>query len=105
VLSDCHWIGGAPDEIEIYGWAAWTPSKAIVTLRNPDDRANDFVLDLRTHLELPDGVQGPFSARFPFFDREANVPTLWNADRPQAIRLDPFQVLTIELSPISSGGL
>ncbi|GJH01119.1 enterotoxin [Paraburkholderia terrae] len=105
VLSDCHWIGGAPDELEIYGWAAWTPSKAIVTLRNPDDRANDFVLDLRTHLELPDGVQGPFSARFPFFDREANVPTLWNADRPQAIRLDPFQVLTIELSPISSGGL
>jgi hypothetical protein len=105
VLSDCHWIGGAPDQLEIYGWAAWTPSKAIVTLRNPDDRANDFVLDLRMHLELPGGIAGQFRARFPFVDRDANVPTLWDADRPQTIRLDPFQVLTIELSPVVSGGL
>jgi hypothetical protein len=105
VLSDCHWIGGAPDQLEIYGWAAWTPSKAIVTLRNPDDRANDFVLDLRMHLELPGGIAGQFCARFPFVDRDANVPTLWDADRPQTIRLDPFQVLTIELSPVVSGGL
>jgi hypothetical protein len=105
VLSDCHWIGGAPDQLEIYGWAAWTPSKAIVTLRNPDDRANDFVLDLRMHLELPGGIAGQFCARFPFVDRDANVPTLWDADRPQTTRLDPFQVLTIELSPVVSGGL
>ncbi|ALL69694.1 putative exported alpha-N-acetylgalactosaminidase (plasmid) [Paraburkholderia caribensis MBA4] len=105
VLGDSHWIGGAPDQLEIYGWAAWTPSKAIVTLRNPDDRANGFMLDLRTHLELPGDVEGPFRARFPFIDGDTDVPTLWDADRPQAIRLDPFQVLTIELSPVLAGGL
>jgi hypothetical protein len=98
VLRDCHWIGGAPDEREIYGWAAWTPSKAIVTLRNPDDRANDFVLDLRAHLELPDGVEGQFSAQFPFIDSAASIPTRWDVNRPQQIRLAPFQVLTLELS-------
>ncbi|AMV47369.1 hypothetical protein [Paraburkholderia caribensis] len=105
VLGDSHWIGGAPDQLEIYGWAAWAPSKAIVTLRNPDDRANGFTLDLRAHLELPGGIEGPFRARFPFVDGDTNLPTLWDADRPQAIRLDPFQVLTIELSPVLSGGL
>ncbi|MDR6385919.1 enterotoxin [Paraburkholderia caribensis] len=105
VLGDSHWIGGAPDQLEIYGWAAWAPSKAIVTLRNPDDRANGFTLDLRAHLELPGGIEGPFRARFPFVDGDTNLPALWDADRPQAIRLDPFQVLTIELSPVLSGGL
>ncbi|WP_227247365.1 alpha-galactosidase [Paraburkholderia caribensis] len=105
VLGDSHWIGGAPDQLEIYGWAAWAPSKAIVTLRNPDDRANGFTLDLRAHLELPGGIEGPFRARFPFVDGDTNLPALWDTDRPQAIRLDPFQVLTIELSPVLSGGL
>ncbi|ALP66832.1 alpha-galactosidase [Paraburkholderia caribensis] len=105
VLGDSHWIGGAPDQLEIYGWAAWAPSKAIVTLRNPDDHANGFTLDLRAHLELPGGIEGPFRARFPFVDGDTNLPALWDADRPQAIRLDPFQVLTIELSPVLSGGL
>ncbi|MEP9322258.1 enterotoxin [Paraburkholderia phymatum] len=100
VLRDCHWVGGAPDELDVYGWAAWTPSKAIVTLRNPDDRAKDFALDLQAHLELPDGVGGRFTARFPFTERDANVATQWDARRPQAIRLDPFQVLTLELSPV-----
>jgi hypothetical protein len=100
VLRDCHWIGGAPDDLDIYGWAAWTPSKAIVTLRNPADRANDFVLDLQAHLELPESVGRQFSARLPFNDGDGNVAPLWDADRPQAIRLPPFQVLTIELSPV-----
>ncbi|MBP0592231.1 enterotoxin [Paraburkholderia sp. LEh10] len=100
VLRDCHWIGGAPDELDVYGWAAWTPSKAIVTLRNPHERANDFRLDLRAHLELPVRVAGRFSAHRPFADSNLNVPSVWDADSPQTIHLDPFQVLTLELTPV-----
>ncbi|HWT36408.1 MAG TPA: enterotoxin, partial [Paraburkholderia sp.] len=100
VLRDSHWIGGAPDQLEIYGWAAWTPSKAIVTLRNPDDRANDFVLDLQAHLELPDGVEGLFSVQLPFVDFDADMPARFDARRAQQLRLAPFQVLTLELSPV-----
>ncbi|SIT43861.1 conserved hypothetical protein [Paraburkholderia piptadeniae] len=99
VLRDSHWIGGAPDELEIYGWAAWTLSKAIVTLRNPSDRAQSFLLDLREHLELPYGITGRFNALFPFIEPPANFPLLWNVGHSQAIRLDPFQVLTLEFSP------
>ncbi|MEM5436447.1 enterotoxin [Paraburkholderia diazotrophica] len=101
VLHDSHWIGGAPDQLEIYGWAAWTPSKAIVTLRNPSDRVQSFSLDLREHLELPHGIAGGFTARFPFIESPTNFPLLWDVGRPQSIRLDPFQVLTVELSPIT----
>ena len=33
-LKDTHWIGGDPDKLEVYGWAAWSPEAGIVTLRN-----------------------------------------------------------------------
>src|ERR1039458_8763227 len=35
VLVDTHWIGGDPNRGQVYGWAAWSPSLGIVTLRNP----------------------------------------------------------------------
>jgi hypothetical protein len=99
VLRDCHWIGGAPDKLQIYGWAAWTASKAIITLRNPHEHAGEFVLDVRAQLELPPSVAGDFSVHLPFGESGMNMPTTCNADRPQKIRLEPFQVLTLELTP------
>src|SRR5262249_16241657 len=102
VLRDCHWMGGAPDQLEIYGWAAWTPEKAIVTLRNPHEGANEFVIDARTHLELPDGVASTFNASFPFGSCDADLPLQWQADRPQTVTLAPFAVLTLEFEPVSS---
>ncbi len=35
VLFDNHWIGGDPTLLAVYGWAAWNPSRAFITLRNP----------------------------------------------------------------------
>ncbi|WP_109479818.1 enterotoxin [Paraburkholderia sp. C35] len=101
VLRDCHWIGGAPDKLEVYGWAAWTPSMAIVTLRNPAEFANDFVLDLQAQLELPDASASMFGVRFPFGEGDSNVPSPLDAFRQQSIRLAPFQVLTMELYPVA----
>ena len=37
-LVDTHWVGGDPRWLEVYGWAAWSPQKAILTLRNPSAR-------------------------------------------------------------------
>ena len=45
VLRESHWIGGAPDRLDVYGWAAWSPVKAFITLRNPDSRAKSLVLE------------------------------------------------------------
>ena len=41
-LKDSHWIGGDPARLEVYGWASWSPEKAILTLRNPSDQPQDF---------------------------------------------------------------
>ena len=49
-LVDTHWIGGDPAMLEVYGWASWSPRKGIVVLRNPSDKAQDFVLDVNRAL-------------------------------------------------------
>ncbi|MCC8402705.1 enterotoxin [Paraburkholderia sp. MMS20-SJTN17] len=102
VLRDSHWIGGAPDRLEVYGWAAWSPVKAIITLRNPDSRAKRFALDLRRQLELPAGAAGRFQTRSVWHDHALHVPPVLDANQPQTISLAPFEVLTLEL--VSAGG-
>ncbi|MCP3719261.1 enterotoxin [Paraburkholderia sp. CNPSo 3281] len=103
VLRDSHWIGGAPDEAAIYGWAAWAPHKAIVTLRNPHDQAQRFALALRHQLELPAAAAGRFHARSLWHAGTTGIPAILDADVPCEIQLAPFEVLTLELLP-SDGG-
>ncbi|SDI56090.1 hypothetical protein SAMN05216466_12627 [Paraburkholderia phenazinium] len=100
VLRDSHWIGGVPDRQEVYGWAAWAPHKAIVTLRNPDSRAQRFVLDLRRQLELPAVAVGRFDSRSIWREGASDIPAVLNADLTQEVQLAPFEVLTLELLPI-----
>jgi len=102
VLKDSHWIGGAPDELDVYGWAAWTPAKAVVTLRNPDDVTREFVLDINAHLELHAEAIRQFSATSPFLDSNANFPARWDAGRPHALQLGAFEVLTLEFAPLTT---
>ncbi|HEY4802760.1 MAG TPA: enterotoxin [Paraburkholderia sp.] len=100
VLRDSHWIGGAPDEAAIYGWAAWSPHKAIVTLRNPERRAQRFALDLRRQLELPAAAPGRLHARSVWGASAAGIPAVLDADALQQVQLAPFEVLTLELLPV-----
>jgi hypothetical protein len=43
VLADTHWVGGDPGKLEVYGWAAWSPEKAILTVRNPSNQPQTFL--------------------------------------------------------------
>lgn len=99
VLRDSHWIGGAPDQQAVYGWAAWTSRKTIVTLRNPDSRARCFALDLRRQLELPAAAAGRFVSRRVWRAADSAIPAVLDADLPQEVQLAPFEVLTLELLP------
>ncbi|HXZ07719.1 MAG TPA: enterotoxin [Paraburkholderia sp.] len=101
VLRDSHWIGGAPDQLNVYGWAAWSPERAIITLRNPDSRAKHFLLDLRQQLELPPEAASRFSTHSTWHPQASHVPPILDADCPQVIQLSPFEVLTVELTPAS----
>ena len=60
VLLDTHWIGGSPLNMEVYGFASWTPGKGIITIRNPDDKPREFGFVLDNILELPDKYKGNY---------------------------------------------
>lgn len=98
VLRDTHWIGGDPGRLDVYGWAAWSPTKSIITLRNPDTHAQTAVIDLQRQLELPQGAARQFTVR-DVWRRGGNVPERLDADRATTITLAPFEVLTLELTP------
>jgi hypothetical protein len=99
VLKDTHWIGGDPRWLAVYGWASWTPEKAIVTMRNPSDKPQDFNLDVGQAFELPAGAARLFRAHSPWRD-EAGTPAVeFEAGAPHTFHLQPFQVLTLEATP------
>ena len=99
-LEDSHWIGGNPALLEVYGWAAWSPEKAIVTLRNPSDRPQDFTASLSSILELPGSETPPYVARSPWKKDSAKPALTIPAQEGTRLPLQPFQVLTLELAPV-----
>ncbi len=74
VLKDVHWIGGDPAWLEVYGWAAWTPKKAVLVLRNPADHEQLISLRLQDALELPPGASKVYSAQSPWQRRRRPPP-------------------------------
>jgi len=99
VLKDTHWVGGDPGKLQVYGWAAWSPEKAIVTLRNPSDRPQAFSMNLAKALELPPHAATRFLARSPWKRDQAAPPILLVAGEEHRFMLPPFRVLSLELSP------
>lgn len=100
-LKDSHWIGGDPARLEVYGWASWSPAKAILTLRNPSDQLQDFTASLATLLELPAEAKPAYAARSPWKADSAQGPLSIPSRQQHQFHLRPFQVLTLELVPSS----
>ena len=100
VLRDTHWIGGDPGRLDVYGWAAWSPQKAFITLRNPDDKPQLAILDVGRQLQLPKGAARSFNVRDVWHTGGKDVPKVLNADQATTIMLHPFEVLTLQLTPV-----
>lgn len=98
VLRDTHWIGGDPGRLDVYGWAAWSPVRSIITLRNPDAHAQTAVIDLQRQLELPKDAARQFRVR-DVWKNGSELPQHLDADHVSTITLAPFEVLTLELTP------
>jgi hypothetical protein len=102
VLADTHWIGGDPAALEVYGWAAWSPEKGLVTLRNPKDKPQSFDLNVSAAFELQGAVQRGFAARVPWKNNTRPEVLTLEAGQSRPLRLDPFEVLTLEMTPLST---
>ena len=99
VLVDAHWIGGDPGENKVYGWASWSPDKAILVLRNPAKEKNAITLDMGKALELQEGAPGHFRISTPRLDQRPVPWQFLRAGSPCLFDLEPFEVLVIELTP------
>ena len=99
-LVDTHWVGGAPADREVYGWAAWSPKKGILTLRNPSGRAQEIKIDPARVFELPDDAALDYTIVNPFKDQTMTVSKL-HAGSEAVFKLQPFQVLVVEAWPDS----
>ncbi|MEI6514828.1 MAG: alpha-galactosidase, partial [bacterium] len=98
VLVDTHWVGGDPAKPEIYGWASWSPKKAILTLRNPDDQPREITLDAAVVFELPADAARNFTMTSPYADQRVQKVEM-AAGKPTPFSLQPFEVLVLESKP------
>jgi hypothetical protein len=99
VLRDTHWVGGDPAKLEVYGWASWSPGKAILVLRNPSDKAQKFSVDIGRAFEIPAGAPTHFQARSPWANDVSAKAIELDAEAPTVFSLTPFEVLTLEAVP------
>jgi hypothetical protein len=99
VLRDTHWVGGDPGKLEVYGWAAWSPAKTILTLRNPSDKRQSIAIDVGEAFELPPDTPHRFLASSPWKQDSAATSIPLTAGEKHTFTLKPFEVLTFEALP------
>jgi len=95
ILQDSHWLGGDPARAQVYGFGSWRNDRAVIALRNPSDRPQQFELDLASALELPTGAARHFSATAAYGrappDELVATPSI-------TVALEPFEVLVWDLT-------
>lgn len=100
VLVDTHWVGGDPSKgANVYGWAAWSPRKALLTLRNPSDKEKTITVDAGETFEIPEGFPSAFTVAGAYADAPSPVATA-KAGTPLTLALKPFEVLVLEFTPV-----
>ena len=99
VLRDVHWVGGDPNNLEVYGWGSWNGGKGILTLRNPSDKPQQFSIDVATVLQLPDSLNGStWTGKSPWSDEASKPAVSLTAGKGTVVNLAPFQVMTLEMT-------
>jgi hypothetical protein len=98
VLVDSHWIGGNPNSLAVYGWAAWTPEKGTVVLRNPSAETNSIAFEVGSAFELPSDAPSIYNLAPAYADQRPTVTQLV-AGQTVVITLLPFEVLVFDALP------
>jgi len=99
VMTDIHWAGGDPGKGEVYGFAAWSAEKSLLSLRNPSSVAQSYTVKTSEVFELPSGVNSDFN----FYDVKAGVASgkkqVWAKGKEFTISLQPFEVKIFDAKP------
>ena len=97
-LVDTHWVGGDPARGEVYGWAAWSAAKGILSLRNPSDQEQTLTLDIEAAFELPPNAPRRYRAASPWKSDAGKPAETLDAGALHVFRLAPFEVLNLEMT-------
>ncbi len=100
VLVDTHWVGGDPAEGEVYGWAAWSKRKGILSLRNPHDKPGKITIDIGKIFELPAGAEQKYSLKSPWTEDAGRAAIVLSAGKEYTFELKPFEVLVFDAIPL-----
>jgi hypothetical protein len=100
VLIDSHFIGGNPNKLEVYGFAAWGDNHGTLTLRNPDDQEKTIQIDIGKAFELPEGAATSYTLTRAYGDQRIKTLKV-TAGSPVSIELQPFEVLVFDATPSS----
>jgi hypothetical protein len=99
-LVDVHWIGGDPEKGEVYGRAAWSPQKGIISLRNPTGEIKQFHVDVMKAFEIPIGYPQTYNFRNPRFFQNDKLDT-FNGVKEFDVTLLPYEVNILEGTPVN----
>jgi hypothetical protein len=99
VLVDTHWVGGDPEQLEVYGWAAWSPKQATLVLRNPSGKPQSIGVDIAHAFELPDGAPRAYRLKSPWKSDARKAAVTVRAGEPHTFELQPFEVLVFDATP------
>jgi hypothetical protein len=100
VLVDSHWIGGDPGQLEVYGWASWSPRKGILVLRNPSDQPQSISIDIGKAFDLLHEPARTFRLHSPWKEDHDAPAVNIQAGQLHQFRLKPFEVLVFDATPL-----
>lgn len=100
IFADIHWVGGNPWDGEkktgsIYGWAAWTPEKSTLTLRNSSKESQSYTATLREIMDIPATVHGKLRLDNAYGDQrplDGITGKAIDIDTPVTWKMEPFEV-------------
>lgn len=92
VLKDVHWIGGDPEEGEVYGYAAWNPCKGVFSLRNPSATKKTFRVNLEEIFQLAGNNRSVFQLENAINPNDDSTNKKVNAETTFTVTLEPYEL-------------
>jgi hypothetical protein len=96
-MPDVHWIGGDPNQGQVYGYAAWTPQKAVLSFRNPSAEKKIFTITTASAFDLPSAFKGKAYAFYTV--NKENTPKLFSRGQSISLTLEPFETVVFDAVP------
>ncbi len=103
VLQDVHWIGGDPKQEEIYGYAAWNPSKGVFSLRNPSEKPQKISIDIQKIFELPENTNPSFKITDAIHPENLSSAIKAETGKTFEVVLAPFELKVFDAVSVKKG--